>query len=701
MLSHEELAVEMEMMEETTPEQQMMHAAENGRWEDMLEAAERLGPKAAEDALGRCLERALLASPEVFDRLLELLPGREYVAKTLVAGAVKGYVAQVHGTLVTLAAARGKEEHLQCLLRRGWDVNSASLDAACRLTHSSKGLAPYYKTATEWFEPYAARPESKLELTLPMEEWGGWNPVQEMLSGVTPLAAAVLCGREECVRILLEHGAWREEAPSVARALTCYDRKGDAAYQACREAVLSYGDAPRLMALWAVLRRMQEKQLEAELHRCRYDEEAICRVVWEITSTYRVFPRRSSWEEEKKRDLCRLKILERHYPQVLRRGEVVSLLLRWIMLQNSEDPWLEFVLKICPEEVDLSLIREGFVRMPARRARAFLLRLCQGRRCIMDRDGVPPTTPVSVLQTLLQNVEFLPPVSGLGVSGLSYAILNSGNLQLIRKALKTGAVSEAESTALLLRCIGEIPWASMARTLLLTMPHRQVEEAQLRSECRKELPYGPMFRWQPPEVRDADYRILLQEDCPEELEKELILRGLYDYRGSLKYETAEGAWEVGSLLNLLCWTGRHEQVERWVRCGSKDLLKRYDILRPAGSAYTLCATPLCIAAFAGQREVVEVLLRHGAEVQEQRCGAPSVLRCDGGEFVLTPLLAAIVQGHWEVARLLIDHGAVCDPEQHAVQRLWSLYHEEDLHQAVQVYLAGYFLQAEKPGFLTV
>lgn len=674
-----QLGAELERLQD---EEEILTAAVNGDWEQALCLAQKLGHPMDRGAANLCMEYALQSAPQqAFDCFLDCIPQGEYTGTTVVsrvAGRCCG--AEVTGTLVTLAAAQGKAEQLESLLAHGWDVNSASLDAAAALKLRSQQTEGFYRAAMTGQGTYSARPESSLRTVLDMEDGPNSYLFHEAFYGITPLAAAILCGQTACACILMDHGAWKEESPGVARALTLRNRDDDEPYQACRKAVLTYGDAPRPMALWAVIRSMPEAALAAELRRCKYDDEAIAKCVWEVTTNIRMMPSRGVWAEERKRDLTRLQILEQHYPHVLRRPELVSAMMRHCLLLNETESWQDFILKLCPEELDLSILREGLIRTPARKVRAFLQKVCRGRRCVMDRDSVPFMTPMLVLQTLLQEVEFLPPVSGSSVSGLTCAILDSGNLQLIRKALMTGAIPPEESRALLLQCLDTMPSAAHVRTLLLTTPRPEAQN--LWTDHRRLVNMGAIFRWQPQEIRKVGYAALVEPDCPEELARELILRGVYDYRENVDYETPAGKWETNSTLNLLCWTGRAELVERWVRCGGKEVLQNVSPIRPAGEPFTLNGTPLCVAAYAGQTEVVKRLLKLGAEADEEKNGTPCTLRTGEAEIPITPLLAALVRGHGDIVRILQDHGAACDTTQHTVQKLWRLHNEKDLRQTL-------------------
>lgn len=675
---------EEENAEAAAPEGKILTAAGTGQWSSVLEQIKMLDREVERNAAARCLMYALQKAPEeVFSALLELLPKGEYAGAVEVKNPQKNLHIEVVGTLVTLAAAQGLTEKLECLLAHGWDVNSASPDAAqCLWQHGRQTAEPFFPVFSSQVEPFTACSESYIRVAAEKEDFVSLV-MRNQFQGATPLAAAVLCQELACTRILLEHGAWKEESPVVTRVLMWRDGQENAAFRACRAAVLNHGDAPRPMALWAVVCSAGEEQLEAELDRCSYSEAAIARAVRELVIHYHMTPYRGHWKEERERDFRRLLVLERHYPQVIRHPELAGLLLHWGMAQGMDEEHMEYLIHLCPKQLDLSFLREALVCAPVRKVCRLLRTICQGRTCVMDRDCVPPNTPVMVLQTLMKCVEFLPPASKKSISGLSDAILNSGNLQLIRKALQTGALPAEEPAELMLRCMEDNGCSTMARSLLLTIPR---QTAGLWTGHRKVLPGGPMFRWMPPESRAMGYEALLEETCSPELERELIMRGLYDYRVYPAHETEDGGWKMESPLMLLCWTGCRRSVEQWVRCAPEDTLTTHSNIHSAGEGYTLRVTPLCAAAFAGQLDVVETLLRLGADANEQNNSFPSmlILADDAGTLPLTPLLAALVQGHWEVVRALLAHGAVCDLTQVSTQQLWRMFRTEDLHLAAQV-----------------
>lgn len=682
-------------------EEEILTAAGLGRWERVFARLDAMDRPMNRDAAGQCLEWALHNAPApVFARLLDRLPGGEYVGRAFIrrmpGGRRTNHCTEVRGSLTLLAAACGKREHLKCLLDRGWDVNSASPDAARSLRARVSGHYVHQMVMPMPGEPYSARHESMLRV---MEENEMGLPAQFYrltFWGATPLAAAVACGRTGCARLLMARGAWREEAPSVARALMMRDREEDGRYQACRRAVLAEGGVPRPMALWAVIQNCSPEQLDEELRRLPYSAGELAEAVCGLLGGGQMSP--GIWWEDRKEDDARLRVLARHAPSVFRQEKQACLLLRWGIVHDESEELLDFLTELLPERVNLSLLQETLLFRPVKKVCALLHRVCQGRTCVMDRDSVPPRTPPLVLQTLLKYVTFLPPSSARGVSGLSRSLLSCGNLRLIRKALESGTIPPEEDTGDLLRCQEKDGAPKAVRALLLSV--RRPDGAGVRPEPGKVLSGGLLFRWLPEENRS--YLALLDRDCPEAEERELVARGLYEGRRDLTWETKDGVWHANSPLALMCFAGRVRGVERWVRCGQKDVLREIYTLRPEGKDYELAGTGLCIAAFAGQRQTVETLLELGAEAEEQHMGMPGLLRLSGGERELpvTPLLAALVRGRWETARLLLDHGAVCDLGQSAVKALWRVFRQDDMTEAVERHLHGYISRRGTRAVLT-
>lgn len=687
-----------EHLRQFAAEEAILTAAGLGDWDRVFALLDEMKRPMDRGAAGQCLEWALHRAPwQTFDRLLDRLPGGEYAGKIVIRGLSTNRgdndAMEACGTLVLLAAACGKTEKLRCLLDHGWDVNSASLDAARSLRAQISGLYVSKNIFAPPAEPYSARRESILRfLSESEEEDEPRMHVYYALPGATPLAAAVICGQTDCARLLMDYGAWREEANSVARVLMMRLREEDAQYQACREAVLSYGETPHPMELRAVIHICTPEQLQAELFRCRYCDEAIAEAVLELTGENWRNPFWRPGQDTPVFDDERLRILEQYAPQVFRREKIVGQLLYWGLMQGDKEDMQDFLLRLSPERLDLSMLKGALMYPGARKVSRFLRRLAQGRSCVMDRDCVPWHTPPLVLQTLLKCVTFLPPTVHEGVSGLSYAILRTNDLKLIRSALETGLIPPEESARDLLACHAENESSSAAvRAAILSTRRPEVMENQT---VQDQTPTGP-YRWRVEREWEKSAQARLSMGS-------LLPLGHPGNREDLKLESEDGVWHLDSEFAVMCVTGRSGDAERWVRNETDNTLRQVFSLHPEEKPYELMGTALCLAAFAGQRETVKTLLQLGAEAEEQHMGMPGILRLDNGarELPMTALEAALVQGHWETARLLLHHGAVCDLGQNAVQAVWQVFQQDDLEETVRRHLEGYVSGVGGKAFLT-
>ena len=142
------------------------------------------------------------------------------------------------------------------------------------------------------------------------------------LDGATPLALAVLMGHQACARILLEHGAWREEAPGVSQVLWMAWRQQDEAYQATRALVLGWGQ-PQRPGLWALCRTCTPGQLKTVLETYTYSREELSFAARSMLVAFS--HQRELWRDyaDGWRDLChRLYLLGRVSPEALCAPEV-------------------------------------------------------------------------------------------------------------------------------------------------------------------------------------------------------------------------------------------------------------------------------------------------------------------------------------------------------------------------------------------
>ena len=194
-------------LNEDAPEREILTAARHENWDDLLELLQELPHSLETEVAAICLQAALENAPlNVFHKLLGDLPEKEYIGSYSMDYVPGEQRMEADGTLVLLAAVMGKTEQLRALLDRGWDVNSASLDASCQLM-GRHWEEPHFSAVTQQFTSFAVRSESCLR-HMRMSGMTVMPVVHQLHYAVTPLAAAMMCGQAACVRILLEHGAW-------------------------------------------------------------------------------------------------------------------------------------------------------------------------------------------------------------------------------------------------------------------------------------------------------------------------------------------------------------------------------------------------------------------------------------------------------------------------------------------------------------
>ena len=164
--------------------------------------------------------------------------------------------------------------------------------------------------------------------------------------------------------------------------------------------------------------------------------------------------------------------------------------------------------------------------------------------------------------------------------------------------------------------------------------------------------------------------------------------------GSWETKAVGRTWQVHEVFLALCMAGRLDILQRWLEKSPRLELQNTGGIFCEEHHLCLVLTPLCAAALAGQREVVELLLAHGAPVREEIYGNLCVWNERGEEgeeetFVpFHPLLAAALGGHWEIVKLLLNRGAKWDWQDAGTQYIWKQFHEDALEDAVMRQLGG-------------
>lgn len=661
-------------------------------WQEVIRLLRLTKGTVSRKAANECATLAVQkAGVEEVSAILDLLPDGEYTecdtylvdwSPTGETGRLFKWEVSVQGTLLMHAVAKNRLDVVQQLLERGCDVNCASsASAAALLQDHYENISGYGRDYIP-FHPYMARPENYVQL----RKWDADPDGGEVLNweGATPLSLAIMMGHAECARILVEHGAWLEEAPSVSAAMYLFWREQDPAYQAAREVVLAAGDHSRHRpVLWAVGETCSPRQLKTVLEAWDYFPQELTLAAHRMVVSLR--HQRDLWKTytDGWKDLCRrIYRIGRICPEAVQDRSVIGDLLDHFFSwkQGTIEPLLPI---LDGATLDISEMRVNLYCLEQPAARKFFTELAEHCHLVMDRDAIDQGIPTGVLRMLLQTVTFLPPAAEEGVSGLTKAILRTGDLRLIRKALQNGLIPPEESTEDLLRCQQALRMPPVCRSALLTT--RRPKRAKQRV-----CPYiaDMKYRWFP----DSDD----QKGMSIPQESGWRANFWFTLRNGFREQTVTAVgmeWQLHKTFFAACINGQTDLVERWLRYLPAEELRNIESAYCAEKDAMLVLSPLCAAALGGATEVVE-LLRHGALLQEETSGMPSVYTADWSSnekakpLPLNPVLAAALGGHWATAKYLLDHGAVCDWTAKEHRFIWKQFHSGDLQETVEQNLKG-------------
>ena len=687
---------EPEILTQEEAEEMLHTEVWRGDWPEVLRLLDQMPGPISHKAARECLSRAVhSAPPEIFSALLDRLPDGEYTESESYSirwrpdGNTRrheSWEVSVQGTLVMYAAAENKPRHLEALLERGHDVNSASPAAAAALLSAYSQSTVRYGTDFVPFHPFTARPESAIFLRRKGADPDEIPPLE--MAGATPLAAAILFGHAECAWLLVEYGAWLLEAPSVSQAMWLALQEKNADYQAARACVLARSGKEQRPVLWALGRSCSPRQLKEVLETWTYPREELSLAARRMLVDFQFQYGSMRDDKQSWKDLChRLRLIGRACPEALCAPEVIGELLDRCV-QENEWMLMPFLPFLEGRTLDLSRLSGSFFWINSPRGKNLMELLASCCTCVMDRDAVPPGTRASTLRLLMKCVTFLPPAVDRGVSTLTVAILQTGSPQLIRQALQQGLIPPEETTEMLLSCQKQLRLPPICRTLLLTVPRPGTP--------RRLMPRQLVSRW--------DSSRWFQESVPTDvttiLEEADWERWLYpllhDQTVFCRVEAAGETWQTDRFFIALCMRGETETAARWLTY-MPDELWNTDSIFCADRTFHAVVTPLCAAALAGRTETVRMLLEHGAPAAEERYGNPGVWSArwpesDAQSRPITPLTASLLGGHWETARLLMDHGAACDLRDKEFLEVWGQFRDEDPKETVAPYLGTYLLE---------
>lgn len=649
-----------------------------------------------------CLKAALSCSPGVFCRVLERCKPGEYAGWVRVELA-RGRAAYVRGTMLSLAAALNRPEHVRILLEAGHDCNSAGLASAQAFLD---GMGFPDITMMGDASPLGDRSGASSG-AINISGRGNWQ-----IPCATPLAAAVVCGSKRAAQVLLRWpGVWREESGVVCRAalmaLELYqdDPRQDTAALVFRASRGKRFDRERLMETRCLRVEYAGAFCSAEVLRRQLEggfcDETAARKLLELmdqeSRRMGKFPIRACAEK--------LRLLERYFPQLCRESWVTGILLREVVARfspkNTCPQMIRQWKRLCGEEGDLTWASLELRWMPRKQLRILLQTLGQDTRLVMDADaaGLGPAAEHHTVMELLQHVHFRHNRGLEGVSALAANLTASGNLRLLVRGAQMGAFQGEEPQALLAHLERRNQPNLRAAALAYGNVRDDREEPPWKTCCRSRSWYRSWF----PEPEA--YREWLEELAFEELSEEECLRRLQvmdypEYVGSF--------WLDESQINLRR-SGSAGETEFCVRspaaavfCGTQEqplrLMMKYlpekldksYFLSLSGTQFQLMGTPLCLAAAMGQTAFVKLLLDTGLQPDEQGRGVVSAIaRWGYSQRCLTPLMAAILFGQEETARLLLGAGAQCDFSKPEYQLLLRMGNEDAYELAARLPGVGF------------
>lgn len=616
-----------------------------------------------------CLTAALHATTNLFRKVLRRCPSVEYSGKAELYPDA-GVRAHVSGTLLTLAAALNKPEHVKILLAEGYDPNSAGVASAAAFDD----MTFYISNATAPYGDRCAVGGSHLTFA---------GKCSWTLRNVTPLAAAIACGSREAAAVLLRcPEVWKAESGVVCRAAV--------------SALQMFKDDPRQELAGMVFGKTRGRvfyphefvrtcdlQIEYAADFCTYDllETQIRNHFCDAEGARKVL---KTFEEHVLHDrgsirarMRKMTLLTKEFPDVCREPWATGVFLRELarryMKGQPHQQLLQQWKTLCGEEGDLTWAALEMYRMPRANLQTMLKELGKDTHLVMDADSLSAYGREAKweLMDILSHVKLQHNTGLDGISALAENLLCIGDLRYLRKAAKLGAFAGEDPKALLehLERINK----SNLRAMMLAYGGQADESLvpRWKQECRQRF-------WNRGWMIDRKaYEAWLAELMHEELAEEERLRRLQVMRYGIPGDTF---WRPDCSISVkLPESSRRQEVqvsgpEAAVICGeqtqpselllrymSEVLDKRFHVEFGDHGLLNLEGSLLTIAAATGRTEQVQFLLNTGLEPDETGRGNLSSLRWFGnGVIPVTPVMAAIYYGEEETAKLLLEAGAVCD-----------------------------------------
>ena len=669
-----------------------------------------------------CLTAAWGCPDALFRELLELSPPGEYAVREELPwpGGAEGETADLCGTLPILAAARGETEKLRLLLERGMDPNAASFEAFEVLQTEMSGVRSTdfgfggFRTlerlekrqqvfggcaVASVFLPAASDDLTATEPRfIEVEPDMIGDPEGRLICGMTPLAAAILFGRTDCVRLLLRLPGVRVAESSAVGAAALLAARGTRSQRACvRLAFNIPNTAPDPAAALTGGTLLPAQNVAAfgtpeDLRRRltapgTTEDEALALLgndkLWEeagliapmAKKLLTVFAARPALLRG---DLGRDRLLTAgleglNYPWSDAAKKVMRQTGATVEVRTYGGQLLKLWRSAAGKERDVSAgLQTLGSRMSGQTLRDALERLTEGGGTLTAAaEAALGPWPELDLYALLRKVRFTR-CTDRGVSALALAILDTGSLRLMRFAARAGVLA-GEDRAALLCYISRSGSPAPLRAAVLALPPRETALKPLRASVPRRYWTG----------MDAAERDALYDACQElltgpvsEPEARALLERLRDDRSVARsafddpvFSASDGAMKLRSFEAAACCADDPTllRLARSLWDAHLDMLWEWDTFDAmsadmdcfSGAHTVLNASPLALAAAAGKPEVLRALLAEGADPDERDLPRRSVLNFfwQYQDTLMTPLALALWLGHPEAAAVLEAAGA--------------------------------------------
>lgn len=653
------------------PEERLLQAIEAKNYPGAYAALRALPAPLSGDAARECLTEALDCTPALFSAVLERCAPRELIGSASWRAEDGGPLYAARGSILLLAAAMNKPKHMRCLLERGWDANGASYAVAQALCETGFTLSGYLPASGGLGGSYIRFDERPLpDACRDVGRGPGY------MESCTPLAAALRCGSEDAVRLLMEQPGIRTLASSaVCRAAVRALHDPSGTRQRCLRLVFpALAPVPDAELPDALLRGYPlELAAAAE---CGTPEEFALRLSGpacterQLRDALVVLADGCAGDEAAK-----LEILLAHKPSLAQ--EIRNCALK-LCLDNpaagARNGTLELWKRLCGKRRDISRNAGSWLailRNPAA-LRGVLRELGAGGTlcCAAESRWLLGLTSAESIRAMLEYVRFYRTVpEGLGISTMR--LLGQNELRLFRAAVKRGAL-DSEPRDELLACAAQLHLSPVLRAAILSLPPAAAPDAEEPAvPCRGGVVWQSANARSDAAERGARLRALWEKPLtPDECRNRLRAADpLCQTRQSALLINRDGTLPVsedGLVFYSLCTAaccGRNPALLRVLLEDAAEYEGQFSLcaLSWSGSVGSLTGSPLCCAAAAGRVEQVQLLLECGADPNELDIPQRSVFctNAAAGERrqVVSPLYMARLLGHAETAELLAAHGA--------------------------------------------